>query len=231
LVAVDRLIGQHANPEFGHQAFQLRLAIGERFAAPILAIELDQIEGIEKRALIAATIVEQVERWDAILVAYDGLAVDGAGRQPRHRFGDQRITLAQVVAGAVVEPHPAIVLAGNDPDPVVLHLMQPKRPGWRAWGLHRQTGRYEARLQREGAWLRRSTLRGSLRYVLQNREGRIRSVGHTAQERNQITLRLGHTGQVGTVVQLGGGIYIPPGDSVNCRGGQVGWTGQEISWP
>jgi hypothetical protein len=49
-------------------------------------------------------------------------------RQPRHRLGDQLVTLAQIFARAAVESHPSTIFAGADPEAVVLDLMQPDRP-------------------------------------------------------------------------------------------------------
>jgi hypothetical protein len=39
-----------------------------------------------------------------------------------------RKAVGQVVAGTAIEPQPCAVLAGNDPEAVVLDFMQPQRP-------------------------------------------------------------------------------------------------------
>ena len=63
------------------------------------------------------------------------LAVNDAGArtQAGERLHDQREAVGEVVAGAAVELDPVAVLTGDDPEPVVLDLVQPQRPGRRLW--------------------------------------------------------------------------------------------------
>jgi hypothetical protein len=46
--------------------------------------------------------------------------VNAGPPQPRQGFDDQREAISKVVARPAVEPHPCAVLAGNDPETVVL---------------------------------------------------------------------------------------------------------------
>jgi hypothetical protein len=46
--------------------------------------------------------------------------------------GDSEAATAQIVPRPAVEPHPLAVLAGDDPEAVVLDLVQPALAGWRA---------------------------------------------------------------------------------------------------
>jgi hypothetical protein len=54
----------------------------------------------------------------------------------------------KLVARPAVEPHPRAVLAGNDPEAVMLDFMQPDGAGGRPWGLGGQARRDEADRQR-----------------------------------------------------------------------------------
>ena len=62
----------------------------------------------------------------------------------RQSLGDQRELPRQIVARPAVEPHPRTVLAGYDPEAVVLDLMQPGGAGRRAGGFCGEARRDEA---------------------------------------------------------------------------------------
>ena len=48
------------------------------------------------------------------------------------------------IAGAAVEPYPTAVLAGDNPETVVLDLMQPQPAGGRFWSLGGEARRDES---------------------------------------------------------------------------------------
>ena len=52
-----------------------------------------------------------------------------------HGLRHERVVLRPVVAQPAVEPHPRAVLAGNDPEAVMLDFMQPDAAGGRSWGF------------------------------------------------------------------------------------------------
>jgi hypothetical protein len=54
---------------------------------------------------------------------------------------------------AAVEPHALVVLASDDPEAIVLDLVQPHRPGRRLLGFGRQAGRDETGGQNTHVWL------------------------------------------------------------------------------
>jgi hypothetical protein len=64
----------------------------ERLAAQILAIELDQVEGVEEDARIVPPMPEQVKARPAVIAAGDRLTInDGRARaQAGHGLDDQR---------------------------------------------------------------------------------------------------------------------------------------------
>jgi hypothetical protein len=55
----------------------------KRIAPQVIAVQLDQVEGVEEYGAVMAPMPDAVERCDAILVAGDGLAIYGAGRERR----------------------------------------------------------------------------------------------------------------------------------------------------
>ena len=59
------------------------------------------------------------ERWRGVPISWRARAQAG------ERLDDQREAIGQVVAGPAVQPHAGIVLARDDPEAVVLDLVQP----------------------------------------------------------------------------------------------------------
>jgi hypothetical protein len=76
------------------------------------------------------------------MVAGDGLSVDCAGKrtQTRQRLDNEREALSQVVSPAAVQLHPWPILAGDDPEAVMLDLGQPNPAGRQLWRFRRQAG-------------------------------------------------------------------------------------------
>jgi hypothetical protein len=54
------------------------LAHGKRIAAKVIAVQLDQVEGIEEDAVAMAPVAHSLEAGDAVCAADDRLAVDAA---------------------------------------------------------------------------------------------------------------------------------------------------------
>jgi hypothetical protein len=65
-----------------------------------------------------------------------GLPVDDAGLQAQlgYSLNNERETPRQIIARPAVEPHPHANFAGDNPESVVLDLVQPERAGRRARG-------------------------------------------------------------------------------------------------
>src|SRR5262245_6150312 len=107
------------------------LADLKRIAPQVVAVQFDQVEGVQERAVITAAVANEVERGNAVVIAGDSFAVDDAGARTQacQRLDDQRETMGEVIAGAAVEPHLRAILAGTDAKAVVLDLVQPLAAG------------------------------------------------------------------------------------------------------
>ena len=96
-------------------------------APEVVAVQLDQIEGVEEYAFVSAVVTDEIERGNAAVIAGDSFAVDDAGARAQEceRLDNQREAMGEIVAGTAVESHPRAGLAGNDAEAVVLDLVQP----------------------------------------------------------------------------------------------------------
>ena len=103
------------------------LADLKRITPQIGAVQLDEVEGVQKRAVIMAAVADEIERGNAVVIAGDRFAVDdsGARAQARQRLDDQRKASGEVIAWTAVEPHLRASLAGNDSEAVVLDFVNP----------------------------------------------------------------------------------------------------------
>jgi glucose-6-phosphate dehydrogenase assembly protein OpcA len=74
-----------------------------------------------------AAVANEIERGNAVVIAGNSFAVDDAGARAQacQRLDNQREAMGEVIARTAVESHLCAGLAGNDPEAVVLHLMQP----------------------------------------------------------------------------------------------------------
>src|SRR2546423_6997434 len=127
-VAFQMLVDPDAGTGLGHGRCERGLADLKWITPQVVAVQLDQVEGIEEYARIMPPIPDAVEARHAVLVAAHGLAVDDtrARAQPGERLDDQREAVGQVVAGAAVEPHALAILARDDAEAVVLDLVHPR---------------------------------------------------------------------------------------------------------
>ena len=76
----------------GHDRRECGLADLKRIAPQIVAVEFDEVEGVQERAVIMAAVANEIERGHALVIAGDSFAVDNAGAraQARQRLDDQR---------------------------------------------------------------------------------------------------------------------------------------------
>ena len=126
------LVEPDAGLGLGHDRCERGLADRKRIAPQVVAVQFDQVEGVEKDAPVSALVTDEIERGDAAVIAGDGFAIDDA--RPRAQMGqridDQREAAGEIVARAAIEPHPLAVLAGNDAEAVVLDFVQPLLSRW-----------------------------------------------------------------------------------------------------
>src|SRR3954471_15838581 len=75
-------------------------SVVEWIAAKIVAVELDQVKGIEEHAGVIMPVSDAIESRDTVITADNRLAVDEARTraQPSERFHNQRKAPSQVIA-------------------------------------------------------------------------------------------------------------------------------------
>jgi hypothetical protein len=132
-VASDVLVKLDSGRRLREQRFEPGLACVQRLRPKVRAVEFEQIEGIEQRAVIVLAAVKLVEDGEPAGIATDRLAVDRrrAGPQRRHGRDDQRIALRPVEAAAREQADAAVRLPGDQPITVMLNFMHPLRAGGR----------------------------------------------------------------------------------------------------
>jgi hypothetical protein len=110
----------------------LRTSIGSR--RRVLAVELEQVEGPHERVAVLVTPPQFLEDRQTVSITRHRLAVDDAGahRQRRHGLDDQRIARGEVGAVPGQETNAGSATAGEQPEPVMLDLVEPVRSGRRA---------------------------------------------------------------------------------------------------
>jgi hypothetical protein len=115
-VAFDILVEADAGAGLGQDRCERGLAHLKRITPQVIAIQLDQVEGVQKHAVVSAVMPDEIERGNAVVIAGDSFAIDdtGAGAQAGERLGDQWETTSEVIAGTAIEPHLPVALAGND---------------------------------------------------------------------------------------------------------------------
>ena len=70
-VALDMLIEPDAGAGLGHDRRERRLAHLQRITPEVIAVQLDQVEGVQERAVIMAAVANEIERGHAIIIAGD----------------------------------------------------------------------------------------------------------------------------------------------------------------
>ena len=82
----------YAGAGLGHDRCERGLADLRRIAPQVVAVQLDQVEGVEEYALVSAVVTDEIERRNAVVIAGDSFAVDGAcaRTQASQRLNDQR---------------------------------------------------------------------------------------------------------------------------------------------
>src|SRR5262249_53824171 len=76
------------------------LADLKRIAPQVVAVQFNEVEGVEEYALVSALVPDEIERGHAVVIAGDSFAVDDAGARAQacQRLDDQREAMGEVVA-------------------------------------------------------------------------------------------------------------------------------------
>src|SRR5262245_48371910 len=133
-------------PELDLGTIDASVALRTSSGAPqVVAVQLDQVEGVQERTVIMAAVANEIERGNAVVIAGDSLAVDDARARTQacQRFDYQREAVGEVITRTAVEPHLRAILAGDNPKTVVLDLMQPLAAGGQLIGFGREARRDE----------------------------------------------------------------------------------------
>jgi hypothetical protein len=95
-VAFQVLVEPNTGGRLGQHHGQRFFAAFRRITPQIVAIQFDQIEGVEEYAFIVVAIANKIERSHAIVIASNRLAIDDAraGPQAGQRIDDQREAVA-----------------------------------------------------------------------------------------------------------------------------------------
>src|SRR5215831_2272319 len=155
-VAFHVFVEPNAGAGLGHNRRERGLADLERIAPQVVAVQLDEVEGVEEYALVSAVVTDEIERGNAVVIAGDSLAVDNAGARAQlgERINDQREAAGEVIARTAVEPHSRAVLPRDSPEAVVLDLLQPLAAGGQligfGWEARRDEPGRESTLQHNG---------------------------------------------------------------------------------
>src|SRR5262249_14244980 len=106
-VALDMFVEPYPGAGLGHDRCERSLADLKRIAPQVIAVQFNEVEGVQERAIIMAAVANEIERGNAVVIAGDSLAVDDAGprAQACQRLNDQRETTGEVIARTAVEPH------------------------------------------------------------------------------------------------------------------------------
>src|SRR5262249_38420139 len=120
-VALDMLVEPDAGLGLGHNRRERGLAHLKRIAPQIVAVQFDEVEGVEEDALVSALVPDEVERGQAVVIAGDGFAVDDARARAQacQSLDDQREAMGEIVARTAIEPHLCAVLAGDNAEAVM----------------------------------------------------------------------------------------------------------------
>jgi hypothetical protein len=110
-----------------HDRCERGLADLKRIAPQVVAVRLNEVEGIEEDALVSEVVTDEIERGNAVVIAGDSFAVDDAGARalPSQRLNDQREAMGKVIARTDIEPHCAPFLRAMMRKAVVLDFVQP----------------------------------------------------------------------------------------------------------
>ena len=77
-VALDMLVESDAGAGPGHDRCERGLADLKRIMPQVVAVQLDQVEGVEESVTVMASVADTVERRHAVVAASNRLPIDDA---------------------------------------------------------------------------------------------------------------------------------------------------------
>ena len=141
------LVQAHARPALAQDAGQRRLAHLDRLSAQVVAVQLQQVEGVEERLRLVPPVTEQLEEATPLSSQHTTSPSIRQDRTLRWFTASTTsgIALRPVVAPAGDQPDAHGVAPGHEPEAVVLDLVNPVGAGRRLVGGGREAGFDEAR--------------------------------------------------------------------------------------
>src|SRR5215471_4417086 len=93
-VAFDMFIEPDARAGLGHDRCERGLADLKRIAPQVVAVQFDQVEGVEEYALVSAVVTDKIERRNAVVIAQATASPSMMQERERRResINDQRET-------------------------------------------------------------------------------------------------------------------------------------------
>jgi hypothetical protein len=82
-VALDMLVEPDARAGFGHDRCERGLADFKRIAPQVVAVQLDEVKGVQECGLVSPLVTDEIEGSNAVVIAGDSFAVDDAGARCR----------------------------------------------------------------------------------------------------------------------------------------------------
>jgi hypothetical protein len=73
------LVKAQAKTSFGQHTSKRGLAHFQRIAPEVIAVQFNEVEGVQKHAIVSAVVPNEIERGNAVVIAGDSFALDDAG--------------------------------------------------------------------------------------------------------------------------------------------------------
>ena len=78
-VAFDMLVEPDARAGLGHDRCERGLADLKWITPQVVAVQLNEVEGVEEYVLVSAVVTDEIERGNAVVIAGDSFTIDDAG--------------------------------------------------------------------------------------------------------------------------------------------------------
>jgi hypothetical protein len=78
-VALNVLVPLDTVANLGQHRSEGGFANLKRITPQVVAVQFDQVEGIQKHAIVSAVVTDEIERGNAVVIAGNRLAIDDAG--------------------------------------------------------------------------------------------------------------------------------------------------------